>query len=177
MDPQGMYAIAKSMLCRDALTAFENDNGVNGPQLEPAYKKKIEDTHTHMFPLQAYVTQTRYMHQTLVKPQNISLRAFVAHVNKMNNCLEQFLPRDNGTPQVKLVEDKLMNILENAVPKSWQGGIHRQRFDCMAKGQAKFIQFCKCLELLDPQKQGQKGEQDATSATGNRQQIPKKKRG
>eukprot|EP00957_Ditylum_brightwellii_P153031 11649228-Ditylum_brightwellii.AAC.1 len=52
-----------------------------------------------------------------------------------------------------------------------------QRFDCAAKGQAEFIQFCKCLELLDPPKQGQKGEHDAMSATGTQQQILRKKRG
>eukprot|EP00957_Ditylum_brightwellii_P097341 7413846-Ditylum_brightwellii.AAC.1 len=62
-----------------------------------------------------------------------------ARINKMNNHLEQFPPRDNGTSQVKLTEDKLMDIVENAVPKSWQGGMRRQRFDCTAKGQAKFI--------------------------------------
>eukprot|EP00957_Ditylum_brightwellii_P078075 5935338-Ditylum_brightwellii.AAC.1 len=39
----------------------------------------------------------------------------------MNDHLDQFLPRDDETPQVKLVENELMDILENAVPKSWQG--------------------------------------------------------
>eukprot|EP00957_Ditylum_brightwellii_P033872 2566916-Ditylum_brightwellii.AAC.1 len=68
-----------------------------------------------------------------------------------------------------------MDILENAVPKSWQGEIHRQRFNYVAKGQAKFIRFCKCLESLDPPKQ--KNGQDAMSATGSNQQIPNKKRG
>eukprot|EP00957_Ditylum_brightwellii_P122894 9370037-Ditylum_brightwellii.AAC.1 len=95
----------------------------------------------------------------------------------MNDCLKQFLPRDNGAPQVKLVEDKLMDILENTVLKSWQGKMHRQRFNCATKWQAKFIQFFKCLELLGPPMQGQKGRQDATSVTGNWQQIPRKKRG
>eukprot|EP00957_Ditylum_brightwellii_P079332 6031459-Ditylum_brightwellii.AAC.1 len=95
----------------------------------------------------------------------------------MNDRLEQFLPRDNGTPQVKLAEDKLMDILENAVPKSWQSEIRRQRFDCAAEGQATFIWFCKCLELLDPPKQSQKGTHDAISATGTLKQILRKKRG
>eukprot|EP00957_Ditylum_brightwellii_P145759 11099339-Ditylum_brightwellii.AAC.1 len=174
-DPQGMYASIKSMLCGDALTAFKNAEGVNRPQSELTYKKTMEDIHTHMFPLQAYIMQTRYMCRILMKPHNMSLHTFVAHVNKMNDYLEQFSPRDNGTPQVKLAEDKLMYIPNNAVPKSWQGEMRRQRFDCAAKGQAKFICFCKCLESLDPLKQ--KNGQDATSATGSNQQIPKKKRG
>eukprot|EP00957_Ditylum_brightwellii_P024196 1825113-Ditylum_brightwellii.AAC.1 len=59
---QGIYAITKSMLCRDALTAFENDKEVNGPQLEPSYKQTMKDVCIHMFPLCAYVTQTWYMH-------------------------------------------------------------------------------------------------------------------
>eukprot|EP00957_Ditylum_brightwellii_P136025 10372856-Ditylum_brightwellii.AAC.2 len=49
--------------------------------------------------------------------------------------------------------------------------MRRQRFDCAAKGQAKFIHFCNCLESLDPLKQ--RNRQDATSTTGSNQQIPK----
>eukprot|EP00957_Ditylum_brightwellii_P138117 10528441-Ditylum_brightwellii.AAC.1 len=88
----------------------------------------------------------------------------------MNDQLESFLPGDNRTPQVKLVEDNLMDILENAIIKSWQGEMCRQRFDCVAKGQAKFIRFCKNLELLDPPKQAQRGRQAAILATGTNQQ-------
>eukprot|EP00957_Ditylum_brightwellii_P086918 6615759-Ditylum_brightwellii.AAC.1 len=164
-DSQGVYVITKNKLRGDALTAFENAEGVNRLQSKPAYKKTMEDVHMHMFLLQAYVMQTRYMRQTLMKPHNMSLHTFVACVNKMNNWLEQFPPREDGTPQVKLVEDKLMDILENAVPKSWQEEMHRQKFDCVAKGQTEFIRFCKCLDLLDTPKQGQKGRHDATSTT------------
>eukprot|EP00957_Ditylum_brightwellii_P039614 2996141-Ditylum_brightwellii.AAC.2 len=117
------------MLRGDALTAFRNAEGVNRPQSKLAYKKTMEDVHTHMFQLQAYVTQTRYIRCTLMKPHNMSLHTFVAQVNKMNDQLELFLTRDDETPQAKLAEDKLMDILENAVPKSWQGEMHRQRFD------------------------------------------------
>eukprot|EP00957_Ditylum_brightwellii_P199598 15215821-Ditylum_brightwellii.AAC.1 len=70
----------------------------------------------------------------------------------MNCCLEQLPPRDDGTPQVKLADNKLMDVLKNAVPKSWQGEVRRQHFYCMAKGQTKFIRFCENLEMLDPMK-------------------------
>eukprot|EP00957_Ditylum_brightwellii_P154874 11787438-Ditylum_brightwellii.AAC.1 len=150
IDPQGMCAITKSILYSGTLTVFENAKGVNGHQSEQAYKKTKKVAHMHMFLLRAYITQTRYMCWTMMIPHDMSLCAFVAHVNKMNDCLEQFLCRDDGTPQVKLVEDNLMDTLENVVPESWQGEMRRQKFDCVAKGQAKFIQFCKCLELLKP---------------------------
>eukprot|EP00957_Ditylum_brightwellii_P206400 15348253-Ditylum_brightwellii.AAC.2 len=75
--------------------------------------------HIHMFPLCAYITQTWYMHRNLIKPFNMSMCKFVARVNKINKRLAQFLPRDDGTPQEKLADDKIMDILENAMPKSW----------------------------------------------------------
>eukprot|EP00957_Ditylum_brightwellii_P012546 948113-Ditylum_brightwellii.AAC.1 len=34
-----------------------------------------------------------------------------------------------------------MDILENVVPKSWQGKMCKQRFDYTAKGQAKLSSF------------------------------------
>eukprot|EP00957_Ditylum_brightwellii_P140488 10703571-Ditylum_brightwellii.AAC.2 len=87
------------MLHGDALTAFKTAKGMNGPQSELAYKKTMEDVYTHMFPLRAYATQTRCIHQTLIKPHNMSLHTFIVHINKVNDRLEQFPPRDNKTPQ------------------------------------------------------------------------------
>eukprot|EP00957_Ditylum_brightwellii_P022128 1669621-Ditylum_brightwellii.AAC.1 len=94
-DFQGMCTITKSMLRGGALTTFKNAEGLNRPQSEPTYKKTMADVHTYMFPLQVYVTQTRYICWTLMKPHNMSLHIFVACVNEMNNQLEQFLPRDD----------------------------------------------------------------------------------
>eukprot|EP00957_Ditylum_brightwellii_P189950 14461027-Ditylum_brightwellii.AAC.1 len=71
--------------------------------------------------------------QAITTRQNITNPQ--ACVNKMNDQLEQFLPRNDRTHQVKLAEDKLIDILENVVPKSWQREMHRQRFDCVVKGQ------------------------------------------
>eukprot|EP00957_Ditylum_brightwellii_P061731 4684326-Ditylum_brightwellii.AAC.1 len=82
----------------------------------------------------------------------MSLHNFVAHVNTINKRLAQFPPRDDRTPQEKLVNNKIMDILENAIPKSWQEEMWRQCFDCVAKGQAKFISFCEILGSLDPPK-------------------------
>eukprot|EP00957_Ditylum_brightwellii_P021714 1637974-Ditylum_brightwellii.AAC.1 len=53
----------------------------------------------------------------------------------------------------------------------------RQFFDCVAKGQAKYIRFCENLKLLDPPKQAQRGRTATMSSTGTNQQNLKKKRG
>eukprot|EP00957_Ditylum_brightwellii_P167256 12732284-Ditylum_brightwellii.AAC.1 len=75
------------------------------------------------------------------------------------------------------MDNELMDILENAIPKSWQGEMCRQHFDFVVKGQAKFIRFCKNLELLEPSKQAQMVRTVAISSTGTNQQIPEKKGG
>eukprot|EP00957_Ditylum_brightwellii_P144634 11018077-Ditylum_brightwellii.AAC.1 len=80
----------------------------------------------------------------------MSIRTFIALVNKINKRIAQFPPRDDRTPQENLADDELMDILENVMPKSWQEEICKQHFDCTAKGQAKFINFCKNHKLLDP---------------------------
>eukprot|EP00957_Ditylum_brightwellii_P041533 3145446-Ditylum_brightwellii.AAC.1 len=172
----GMYAITKSILQGNVLVAFKNAEGVNGPQSEPNYKKMMQDVHVHMLPLQAYVVQTWYMWRALTKPYKMSLQFFVARFNKINDQLEQFLPRNDGTPQVKLAGSKLMDVLENAMPKSWKAKICRQHFNCAAKVQAEFISFCNNLKLLDPPKQqAQRSIAAAMSGAGSNQQIPKRK--
>eukprot|EP00957_Ditylum_brightwellii_P062090 4712335-Ditylum_brightwellii.AAC.1 len=80
----------------------------------------MQDVHVHMFPLLVHITQTLYIQIAQVKPYKMSIQTFIAKVNKINDQLEQFPPRDDGTPQVKLADDKLMEILENAMLKLWQ---------------------------------------------------------
>eukprot|EP00957_Ditylum_brightwellii_P141253 10762028-Ditylum_brightwellii.AAC.1 len=53
----------------------------------------------------------------------------------MNDQLAQFPPRDDRTHKEKLVNDKTMDILEAAMPKSWHENMRHQRFNCAAKGQ------------------------------------------
>eukprot|EP00957_Ditylum_brightwellii_P015773 1188326-Ditylum_brightwellii.AAC.1 len=68
----------------------------------------------------------------------------------MNGQLAQFPPRDDKTSEEKLVNGKIMDIIEAAMPKSWQEEMQYQRFNCAAEGYNKFISFCKNLESLEP---------------------------
>eukprot|EP00957_Ditylum_brightwellii_P116877 8915445-Ditylum_brightwellii.AAC.1 len=110
----------------------------------------MRNVHQHMFPLQAYTMQICYMHRNLIKPFKMSMHSFVTCVNKINKRLMQFSPRDDMTPQQKLADDKIMDILENAMSKTWQEEMQRKRFNCVLKGQEDFINFCETLESLDP---------------------------
>eukprot|EP00957_Ditylum_brightwellii_P048763 3699789-Ditylum_brightwellii.AAC.1 len=70
-----------------------------------------------------------------------------------------------------------MDILENAMPKSWQEEMWRQHFDFVAKGQAKFISFCKNLKSHSSRNQAQKEGATTTSSSTSNNRIPKKRRG
>eukprot|EP00957_Ditylum_brightwellii_P205051 15342003-Ditylum_brightwellii.AAC.1 len=101
----------------------------------------------------------------------------VARVNTINESLAQFPSRDDMTFQVKLAGEKIMDILENAMPKTWQKEMRTYIFDCMAKGQANFIQFLQNIESLDPPKdrKAQKDSTETSSMANSNSQIPKKK--
>eukprot|EP00957_Ditylum_brightwellii_P148638 11316490-Ditylum_brightwellii.AAC.1 len=59
------------------------------------------------------------MHRNLIKAFKMSTQKFTAQVNKINDRLAQFPPRDDRNPQEKLANDKIMDILENVMPKLW----------------------------------------------------------
>eukprot|EP00957_Ditylum_brightwellii_P021850 1648251-Ditylum_brightwellii.AAC.1 len=153
---QGAYMITKNLLQGNVLTAFKNAEGNKRPQIKPNYAMK--DVKVHMFCLQSYIMQACYMYRAMVKPYIMLICTSVACVDEINKRLPQFPPRDDRTPQKKLANNKPMDILESAMPKSWQEEIYRQHFDCLTKRHAKFINFCKNLELLDPQRPRPKRE-------------------
>eukprot|EP00957_Ditylum_brightwellii_P046877 3557794-Ditylum_brightwellii.AAC.1 len=170
---QGMYAITKSLLRDNVLTTFYKAEGLYKPQSEPVYAKAMADLYAHVSTQQAYVIQMCYMHQALSKPMAYNTHTFVARVNKINEWLALFLPRDDTTPQVKLDDDKIMDILEITLPKDWHDKMRHQMFDCAAKGQATFINFCNNIKSLDPTKAKKEEEKAKTKANGK---IPKRKK-
>eukprot|EP00957_Ditylum_brightwellii_P192898 14687466-Ditylum_brightwellii.AAC.1 len=97
----------------------------------------------------------------------------------MNDQLAQFLSRDDRNPKEKIANDKIMDIFDDAMPKSWQEEIRHQRFNCMAEVQAEFICFCKNLKSLNtPRKtKGKSNTVDVSSmAKSANSCIPKRKR-
>eukprot|EP00957_Ditylum_brightwellii_P034511 2617014-Ditylum_brightwellii.AAC.1 len=96
----------------------------------------MADVHAHVSLLQTYVTQTSYMCWALAKPMQYNTCKFVIQVNEINKWFALFPPRDDRTPQEKLDNDKIMDILESTSPKDWCDEMRHQRFDCVAKGQA-----------------------------------------
>eukprot|EP00957_Ditylum_brightwellii_P158563 12069303-Ditylum_brightwellii.AAC.1 len=86
----------------------------------------MKDMHLDMFPLQAYIMQTLYMSRTLINLFKISTHNVIAFAHHINKRLMQFPSRDDGTPQEKLVDDEIMDILENTLPRSWQEEMQRE---------------------------------------------------
>eukprot|EP00957_Ditylum_brightwellii_P005733 437296-Ditylum_brightwellii.AAC.1 len=67
------------------------------------------------------------MQRALLKSYKVFLQTFIARVNKINDWLEKFPPRDGKTPQIKLVDDKLMDFMRNEMPNCWSPQSNRPR--------------------------------------------------
>ena len=67
----------------------------------------------------------RFVH----KIREVSIKEFVACLNKLNNYLTYFPKEDDEDDNIEaLPEDELMEILEFGVPNSWQNKMVEQDF-------------------------------------------------
>eukprot|EP00957_Ditylum_brightwellii_P202723 15331506-Ditylum_brightwellii.AAC.1 len=66
-----------------------------------------------------------------------------------------------------------MDILESASPMGWCDKMRSQRFDCTAKGQAKFINFRDNLKCLEPTKVKKRKLRPKQKSTKNHEEEKK----
>ncbi len=87
--------------------------------------------------------QKRYMHRIMVKPCTISIRKYAAWLAEINGYLNDFPPHHANQA---IPVDELLEILEFAIPVSWQHQMTRHRIDPSQQTIVQFVQFCECLE-------------------------------
>ena len=76
----------------------------------------------------------------------MTTRKYIARVNELNGYLDLFPPYN---PDQKLPNDKLLDLLEFAVPNSWQKQFWLQGFDPIQHSITEFTQFCKCFKFME----------------------------
>ena len=89
----------------------------------------------------------RYLRRECRKPFNLKFREFYTHLNRINNHELNHLPPFGGNQA--LADDKILDILQFAVPKSWIKEADRQGFDCFAEGINETIDFFERIEETD----------------------------
>ena len=113
------------------------------------FKLIAADLTAHVFPIKSYVIQKRYMKKFIKKPRDMKTCALVSRIQELNNYLPSFPPSASETVPAKLPDDKLKEIVYNALPSSWQVAMTTQGFDYPNEDIKDIIGFCERYEILE----------------------------
>ena len=119
-------------------------------ETDTVYKEGLKAVHDTVFPMQAILTQKRYMQCFLRKPAGTKTAEFIACLCKINAYLPKF-PAIGTTEQVSLPDDELLDILEYGIPNMWQLTMILHNFDPLEHLVAEFVLFCEQMEQVKNQ--------------------------
>ena len=71
---------------------------------------------------------------------------YIAQVTEINNYLTKFPPVTQGRNSIKLLDDKLLDLLDFGTPLKWQRQIQVQNFKPTSRTLCGFQDFCEHLE-------------------------------
>jgi hypothetical protein len=145
-DGPSQYTMARRLLDGDALAAFNAAAAAAGNETAAHMLTSLNGVISHVFPLRALQAQKRYMRRHMRKPRDMTMRVYVTRVQEINGLLDQFPP---FAPNQALADDELIEILEFAIPKTWQKQMIKQNFDPQANTIAAFVQFCERMESTE----------------------------
>lgn len=140
------FAMIRRILDGDALAKFDEKAAEFGTETVANCQVCLNEVTRHVFPQRALQYQRRYMRRYLRKPVNVSTRAFNARLVEMNAYLPEFPPFG---PQQQLADDDLSEILEFAVPNSWNRTMVLQGFNASEKTTTEIVEFCERLEFTE----------------------------
>ena len=87
------------------------------------------------------------MRRFLKKPLDMKVKDFVEQVVTMNELLTCFPDASPTVPTAKIPDDKILDLLESAMPITWQRHMVLQGFDPMDRTIADLVDFCKRIKL------------------------------
>jgi hypothetical protein len=140
------YVMIRRLVMGDTLAVFDNAAQTHGNETNANFELCLRDVSTHIFPQRALAHQKRYMRRYMRKPREVAMREFAARVAEMNEYLSQFPPFDNDQ---SLTNEEIVDILEFAVPNSWQKSMVLQGFDPLIHTVSEFVSFCERHEFTE----------------------------
>ena len=91
--------------------------------------------------------QKRYMRRFLKKPLDMKVKGFVERVITMNELLTRFPDAIPAVPAAKIPDKEILDLLESAIPNSWQRHMVLQGFSPMDRTITELVDFCNRVEL------------------------------
>ena len=159
------FTLMRTLLRGDALAAFITRSAAAGGQMLANLSAVINGVTQHIFPERSLQKQKRYMRRFMRKPYEMRMRVYSARVTEINAYLNYFPP---FLANQQLPNDEILELLEFAIPTSWQREMTRQGYDPAAHSVQDLVQFCERLESTE-----KKGRKPAGAPEGGK---PNKKR-
>ena len=138
------YGMARRLMEGAALSKFDESAQLHGAKTLIHYEEVMRDITLYVFPTRALQVQKRYMQRHMRKSPYMKMKEYMAWVEELNNYLLMF---PNYTIRDKLHKDKLLDIYEYGIPKSWQKHFLLQNWDPQHHTKQEFREFCEWLEI------------------------------
>ena len=142
-------------------------NGVPLPDLNNTdIETGLNAVMTEVCPYKALEKQKRFMRRKMRKPANLSTRAYVSNILRINGEELPMLPPFNTTQG--LSADEIIDIVTFGIPKSWVRKMDEHDFDPMAQGIGNLVAFCERMEAAeehvnDPETKGNSSNKKSSS--------------
>ena len=142
----GQYAMTRRILDGDALARFNAKATELGNETVAHHSACLNAVTEHVFPQRSLQYQRRYMRRYLRKPNTMKTREFNTRLQEMNAYLSEFPPFNDDQ---SLADDDLSEVLEFAVPPSWQRTMVLQGFNASERSATEIVNFCERLEFTE----------------------------
>lgn len=141
------FAMLKQLLKGKALTVFERI------KIDEAYtnsmdnvEKMLDKLTEEIFPERALQKQRRGLRRYVRKPEGMKTSTFYVRLVEMNEQLKTF---PGGDEDSNLGGDKIKEILEFVLPKTWRVHMTLSQFKCNEKTPKEILDFCREIEGIE----------------------------
>ena len=140
------FTMTRRLITGDTLAVFNAAAQEHGNETNATFVQCLKDVTTHLFPKRALAFQKRYMRRHLRKPRDMKTREFAARISELNQYLKQFPPFEDNQ---ELDDDEIIDIVEHAIPRSWQDNIVLQGYDPDDSTLTDLVDFCERHEFIE----------------------------
>ena len=123
-------------------------SGVNLPDFNHSdIESGLNAVMLEICPYKALEKQKRFMRRKMRKPANLSTRAYVSNILRINGEELPMLPPFQANQS--LSADEIIDIVTFGIPKSWVRKMDEHDFDPLAKGLGSLVAFCERMEAAE----------------------------
>ena len=154
--------MVQRILDGEALARFDAKATEIGTETVQNCNRCLNAVTEYVFPQRALPYQRRYMRRYMRKKEVMKTREFNTRLQEINAYLSEFPPF--GGDVQRLADDDLAEVLEFAVPASWQKAMVLQGFNAFERSTTEIVEFCERIEFTERLHNDAKGKSSRTDS-------------